>query len=94
MKKKNSETHSAHSSTSVFATGTGVQEWENEKPKTDQPLTPEQMAVPLQAKLELAKMYLEMDDAVTARQTLRELVEEANGVILTEAQKLLYQLGG
>ena len=88
------ETHSAHSSTSVFATGTGVQEWENEKPKTDQPLTPEQMAVPLQAKLELAKMYLEMDDAVTARQTLRELVEEANGVILTEAQKLLYQLGG
>ena len=88
------ETQSAHASTSVFATGTGVQEWENEKPKTDQPLTPEQMAVPLQAKLELAKMYLEMDDAVTARQTLRELVEEANGVILTEAQKLLYQLGG
>ena len=92
--EEKSETHSAHSSTSVFATGTGVQEWENEKPKTDQPLTPEQMAVPLQAKLELAKMYLEMDDAVTARQTLRELVEEANGVILTEAQKLLYQLGG
>ena len=89
------ETHSTHASTtSVFATGTGVQEWENEKPKTDQPLTPEQMAVPLQAKLELAKMYLEMDDAVTARQTLRELVEEANGVILTEAQNLLYQLGG
>ncbi len=88
------ETHSTQASTSVFATGTGVQEWENEKPKTDQPLTPEQMAVPLQAKLELAKMYLEMDDAVTARQTLRELVEEANGVILTEAQNLLYQLGG
>ena len=52
------------------------------------------MAVPLQAKLELAKMYLEMDDAITARQTLRELVEEANGAILTEAQNLLYQLGG
>lgn len=88
------ETQSASTPTSAFATGTGAQEWENEKPKTDQPLTPEQMAVPLQAKLELAKMYLEMDDAVTARQTLRELVEEANGVILTEAQSLLHQLGG
>ncbi|KES15589.1 Beta-catenin-interacting protein ICAT, partial [Gilliamella apicola SCGC AB-598-I20] len=88
------ETQSASTPTSAFATGTGVQKWENEKPKTDQPLTPEQMAVPLQAKLELAKMYLEMDDAITARQTLRELVEEANGAILTEAQNLLYQLGG
>jgi len=39
-------------------------------------------------------MYLEMDDAVTARQTLRELVDEANGVILAEAQNLLQQLGG
>ena len=88
------ETQSASTPTSAFATGTGAQEWENEKPKPDQPLTPEQMAVPLQAKLELAKMYLEMDDAVTARQTLRELVEEANGAILTEAQSLLHQLGG
>ena len=88
------ETQSASTPTSAFATGTGAQEWENEKPKTDQPLTPEQMAVPLQAKLELAKMYLEMDDAITARQTLRELVEEANGAILTEAQSLLHQLGG
>lgn len=92
--EEKSETQSASTPTSAFATGTGVQEWENEKPKTDQPLTPEQMAVPLQAKLELAKMYLEMDDAITARQTLRELVEEANGAILTEAQNLLYQLGG
>lgn len=83
-------------STSVFATGAGIQDWEREspEPKSDQPLTPEQLAVPLQAKLELAKMYLEMDDAVTARQTLRELVEEANGSILAEAQNLLHQLGG
>lgn len=81
---------------SSFATGKGIQDWERDEPKTqiDQPLTPEQLAVPLQAKLELAKMYLEMDDAVTARLTLRELVEEANGTILAEAQNLLYKLGG
>lgn len=81
---------------SSFATGKGIQDWERDEPETqiDQPLTPEQLAVPLQAKLELAKMYLEMDDAVTARLTLRELVEEANGTILAEAQSLLYKLGG
>lgn len=81
---------------SSFATGKGIQDWERDEPETqiDQPLTPEQLAVPLQAKLELAKMYLEMDDAVTARLTLRELVEEANGTILAEAQNLLYKLGG
>lgn len=81
---------------SSFATGKGIQDWERDEPETqiDQPLSPEQLAVPLQAKLELAKMYLEMDDAVTARLTLRELVEEANGTILAEAQNLLYKLGG
>lgn len=49
--------------------------------------------VPMEAKLELAKMYLEIDDAQTARQTLQELVEEASGHILEEAQSLLHQLG-
>lgn len=84
-------------STSSFATGDGGQDWleQSAKPEqVDKPLTPEQQAIPLQAKLELAKMYLEMDDAVTARQTLRELVDEANGAILAEAQNLLQQLGG
>ena len=82
---------------SSFATGDGGQDWleqSAEPEQVDKPLTPEQQAIPLQAKLELAKMYLEMDDAVTARQTLRELVDEANGVILAEAQNLLQQLGG
>ena len=84
-------------STSSFATGDGGQDWleqSAEPEQVDKPLTPEQQAIPLQAKLELAKMYLEMDDAVTARQTLRELVDEANGAILAEAQNLLQQLGG
>lgn len=83
--------------TSSFATGDGGQDWleqSAEPEQVDKPLTPEQQAIPLQAKLELAKMYLEMDDAVTARQTLRELVDEANGAILAEAQNLLQQLGG
>ena len=83
--------------TSSFATGDGGQDWleqSAEPEQVDKPLTPEQQAIPLQAKLELAKMYLEMDDAVTARQTLRELVDEANGTILAEAQNLLQQLGG
>lgn len=82
---------------SSFATGDGGQDWleqSAEPEQIDKPLTPEQQAIPLQAKLELAKMYLEMDDAVTARQTLRELVDEANGTILAEAQNLLQQLGG
>ncbi|WP_370578276.1 FimV/HubP family polar landmark protein [Snodgrassella alvi] len=82
---------------SSFATGDGGQDWleqSAEPEQVDKPLTPEQQAIPLQAKLELAKMYLEMDDAVTARQTLRELVDEANGTILAEAQNLLQQLGG
>ena len=49
---------------------------------------------PLEAKLELAKMYLEIDDAVAARETLRELVTESHGEIQTQAQQLLDELGG
>lgn len=51
------------------------------------------LSVPLEAKLELAKMYLEIDDAQTARKTLQELAAEADGDILAEAQSLLQQLG-
>ena len=49
---------------------------------------------PLEAKLELAKMYLEIDDAVAARETLRELVAESHGDIQAQAQQLLDELGG
>ena len=51
------------------------------------------LSVPLEAKLELAQMYLEIDDAQTARKTLQELVAEADGEILAEAKSLLAQLG-
>ncbi|MDO4694810.1 MAG: FimV/HubP family polar landmark protein [Eikenella sp.] len=48
----------------------------------------------LEAKLELAKMYLEIDDANTARQTLMELVNESNGSsIQAQAKALLQELG-
>ena len=52
------------------------------------------MMAPLEAKLELAKMYLEIDDAVAARETLRELVEESTGDLQQQAQQLLSELGG
>lgn len=80
---------------SPFATG--HVDFSNTKPQEDKPeerLSDTDMVIPLQAKLELAQMYLEMDDAVTARQTLRELLEEANGEVLAKAQALLQQLGG
>ena len=51
------------------------------------------LSVPLEAKLELAQMYLEIDDAQTARKTLQELITEADGEILAEAKSLLAQLG-
>lgn len=52
------------------------------------------MAAPLEAKLELAKMYLEIDDAVAARETLRELIEESHGDLQAQAKSLLEELGG
>ena len=52
------------------------------------------MDTPLEAKLELAKMYLEIDDAATARETLRELIAESNGSsIQDQAKALLAELG-
>ena len=48
----------------------------------------------LEAKLELAKMYLEIDDANTARQTLLELINESAGSsIQAQAQALLNDIG-
>ncbi len=48
----------------------------------------------LEAKLELAKMYLEIDDANTARQTLLELINESEGSsIQAQAQALLNDIG-
>ena len=48
----------------------------------------------LEAKLELAKMYLEIDDANTARQTLLELINESEGSsIQARAQALLNDIG-
>lgn len=52
------------------------------------------MEAPLEAKLELAKMYLEIDDAVAARETLRELIGESHGDLQAQAQALLNELGG
>lgn len=52
------------------------------------------MTAPLEAKLELAKMYLEIDDAVAARETLRELIEESHGDLQAQAKSLLEELGG
>lgn len=52
------------------------------------------MEAPLEAKLELAKMYLEIDDAVAARETLRELIGESSGDLQAQAQSLLNELGG
>ncbi|WII93265.1 FimV/HubP family polar landmark protein [Kingella negevensis] len=50
---------------------------------------------PHEAKLELAKMYLEIDDAVAARETLRELLVEAgSGEFYDQAKQLLDELGG
>lgn len=91
-------TISTSASTSPFTTG--HVEYNDTKPepvkpeKQEKQLSASEMSIPLQAKLELAQMYLEMDDAVTARQTLRELLDEANGEVLAKAQELLHQLGG
>lgn len=50
------------------------------------------MTAPLEAKYELAKMYVEIGDPEAARETLQELLEEADGVILTKAKTMLQEL--
>ena len=39
-------------------------------------------------------MYLEIDDAVAARETLRELIGESTGDVQAQAKQLLSELGG
>ena len=51
------------------------------------------MTAPLEAKYDLAKMYIEIGDPKAARETLQGLIEEAEGDILYKAQKLMKELG-
>ena len=51
------------------------------------------MTAPLEAKYELAKMYVEIGDPGAARETLQELMEEATGDILDKTKALLAELG-
>ena len=51
------------------------------------------MTAPLEAKYDLAKMYIEIVDPEAARETLQGLIEEAEGDILHRAQKLMKELG-
>ena len=51
------------------------------------------MTAPLEAKYDLAKMYIEIGDPEAARETLQGLIEEAEGDILYKAQKLIKELG-
>ena len=50
------------------------------------------MTAPLEAKYELAQMYIEIGDPDAARETLNELVEEANGDILEKSKALLAEI--
>lgn len=50
------------------------------------------MTAPLEAKYDLAKMYIEIGDPEAARETLQGLIEEAEGDILHKAQKLMKEL--
>ena len=50
------------------------------------------MTAPLEAKYDLAKMYIEIGDPEAARETLQALIEEAEGDILHKAQKLMKEL--
>ncbi|WP_232507447.1 FimV/HubP family polar landmark protein [Neisseria weixii] len=51
------------------------------------------MTAPLEAKYELAKMYVEIGDPEAARETLQELLEESDGAILAKAKTMLEELG-
>ena len=50
------------------------------------------MTAPLEAKYELAKMYVEIGDPEAARETLQELLEESDGSILAKAKAMLEEL--
>ncbi|MDO4879405.1 MAG: FimV/HubP family polar landmark protein, partial [Neisseria sp.] len=50
------------------------------------------MTAPLEAKYELAEMYIEIGDPEAAHETLMELLEESQGEILTKSRALLARL--
>ncbi|MDO5640096.1 MAG: FimV/HubP family polar landmark protein [Neisseria sp.] len=50
------------------------------------------MTAPLEAKYELAKMYVEIGDPEAAKETLLELLEESDGAILAKAKAMLADL--
>ena len=52
------------------------------------------MTAPLEAKYELAEMYIEIGDPEAARETLNELIEESSGEIQAKSRALLNSIGG
>lgn len=50
------------------------------------------MTAPLEAKYELAQMYVEIGDPDAAKETLQELLEEASGSILEKTKNMLAEL--
>lgn len=50
------------------------------------------MTAPLEAKYELAQMYIEIGDPDAARETLQELLEESSGDILEKTKEMLAEL--
>lgn len=50
------------------------------------------MTAPLEAKYELAQMYVEIGDPEAARETLQELLEESSGTILEKTKIMLAEL--
>ena len=51
------------------------------------------MTAPLEAKYELAEMYIEIGDPEAARETLNELIEESGGEIQAKSRALLNSIG-
>lgn len=87
---------------SEFVIEEGALEWEAEdvsvaadKSNSERGFVSESvgMTAPLEAKYDLAKMYIEIGDPEAARETLHGLIEEAEGDILYKAQKLMKELG-
>ena len=87
---------------SEFVIEEGTLEWEAEdvsvaadKSNSERGFVSESvgMTAPLEAKYDLAKMYIEIGDPEAARETLQGLIEEAEGDILYKAQKLMKELG-
>lgn len=87
---------------SEFVIEEGALEWEAEdvsvaadKSNSERGFVSESvgMTAPLEAKYDLAKMYIEISDPEAARETLQGLIEEAEGDILYKAQKLMKELG-